>query len=235
MKKLLVAGIAAATFLSAPALAGPPPSVFNWTGCYLGANAGGGWGKADPIGSDFSQSKPRGFVGGDQFGCDYQASNWVLGLQGDFSSSAARNSQFTSFDPFDDDNFSAKIEWLASATARLGYAWDRWLVYGKGGAAWVKDKLGDNGDFFIPVPLFVTYDFNGSVIRSGWTWGGGLQYGLTQNWSVGLEYDYYNFGTKTVTLFGSNSIGTGTSEPFPLKQNFSVAKVSLNYRFGTGN
>jgi outer membrane immunogenic protein len=231
MKKLLVAGIAAGALCSAPALAGPPPSLFNWSGCYMGANAGYLWGVADPQANavtTFAQTSPRGFTGGGQVGCNYQVSNWLVGLQGDFNDSRARNSQTIS-SPISFDTFETRVDWLASATARIGYARDQWLVYGKGGAAWVRDTFHDNGAIFI-----FSLDFSGSETRSGWTVGGGVEYGLTPNWSIGLEYDYYNFGTKFVTLPGIGVIGA-TTETFPLKENFSVVKAVINYRFSTGH
>jgi outer membrane immunogenic protein len=231
MKKLFVAGIAVAALLSAPALAGPPPSLFNWSGCYMGANAGDLWGVADPQATTvktFAQTSPRGFTGGGQVGCNYQAYNWVVGLQGDFSAANAHNRQ-TITGGLTTDHFETKIDWLASITGRIGYAQDRWLVYGKGGAAWVRDNLHDSGGVFI-----FPFDFSVSETRSGWTVGGGVDYALAPNWSVGLEYNYYDFGTKLVTLSGSGGLGA-TSETFPLKQNFSVVRATLNYRFSTGH
>src|ERR1700682_2127693 len=101
MKKFLVAGIAAAAFCGAPAIAAdmpvkvPPmaPAAYDpWTGCYVGANIGGAWanttfteGTPSFFNAAGTQEHPRpsGFVGGGQIGCDRQfASNWVIGLQG---------------------------------------------------------------------------------------------------------------------------------------------------------
>src|SRR5712692_6649589 len=98
MKKFLVAGIAAAAFGGAPSFAadmptkGPvykaAPPAFNWTSCYIGANAGGGWGKANwadvtvPPPANIGNPSFSGALGGGQIGCDYQSGAWVFGIEG---------------------------------------------------------------------------------------------------------------------------------------------------------
>jgi len=226
MKKLFLASIAAAALYSAPAAAVSPS--YNWTGCYIGVNAGGLWGKVE---TDFgAETKPNGFTGGGQLGCDYQTmSNWLVGLQGDFNWTHARDSQTTST-PVSTDTFDTRLDWFTSATARLGYASGPWLIYGKGGAAWVRDKFRDSGGVFV-----FGFDFSGTTTRSGWTAGGGLEYAFAPNWSAFLEYDYYGFGTKSLTLSGVNSAPlSAQTETVSVKQNFSVVKIGLNYRFATG-
>src|SRR5215471_2721318 len=74
-----------------------PPPVFSWTGCYVGANIGGGWASNSSndvagavtgvAGADLGSHTAGGFIGGGQIGCDYQAGVWVLGLQGMFDGS----------------------------------------------------------------------------------------------------------------------------------------------------
>lgn len=224
MKKLFVAGIAAAMFYSAPAVAAP---TYNWTGCYIGASAGGMWGKAE---TDFAETKPNGFIGGGQFGCDYQyPSNWLLGLQGEFNWANAQDRQ-TVFPVLSIETLDAKVDWFASATARLGYASGPWLFYGKAGPAWVRDKLHDFGSVFIS-----SFDYSGSATQTGWTGGAGFEYAFAPNWSTYFEYDFYDFGTKSVGLSGmAGVIPAASTETISLKQNFSVVKVGINYRFSTG-
>jgi outer membrane immunogenic protein len=97
MKKLLVAGIAAAAFYGAPALAADlpvkaparayvaPAPLFSWTGCYIGGNIGVGWKalrSSDPDGDVEADKTFSGFVGGGQVGCDYQSGPWAVGIQG---------------------------------------------------------------------------------------------------------------------------------------------------------
>src|ERR1700758_468876 len=107
MKKMILAGVALGALLASPALAAdlppqvykaplPPPPVYIWTGCYIGANIG--WAQAknrvllDGV-EDFSGSID-GFAGGGQVGCDYQfASNWVVGIQGLFDGTGIDSSR----------------------------------------------------------------------------------------------------------------------------------------------
>ena len=114
---------------------------------------------------------------------------------------------------------------MASATARLGYAWDpRWLVYAKGGAAWAHDKY--------------TVDYLGtwaaSETRSGWTVGGGLEWAFADNWSAKLEYQFYDFGTKDLAFFSSDFVGGPTTSVKSVKQQIHTVKLGLNYRFAFG-
>src|ERR1700730_10173499 len=155
MKRFLVAGIATAAFYGAPALAAPPsPPMYSWTGCYIGASAGGTWGNT-AIDNNFAagfpanhiRTDPSGFVGGGQIGCDYQnPSNWLIGLQSEFNWTSAhgRHTIFPPF-PYVSETLDVNVNWYASATARLGYVSGPWLLYGKGGAAWVRDPLKDIG------------------------------------------------------------------------------------------
>ena len=132
-----------------------------------------------------------GFLGGGQIGCDYQfATNWVIGVEGNFSwANISGSSSPPAF--IGTETFDAKTDWLASVTGRLGYAWDRWLLYAKGGAAWAHDKYN-----------ITTYlgTWATSETRSGWTVGGGLEWAFANNWSAKLEYQFYDFGNRDLTL-----------------------------------
>ena len=100
--------------------------------------------------------------------------------------------------PGDVVNFNVRTDFLASITARVGYAWDSWLFYGKGGVAWA-------GDNYSAADLLGTFDFEGLETRIGWTAGAGVEWALWNNWSVKLEYDYYGFGTRSVTFIDNRS------------------------------
>jgi outer membrane immunogenic protein len=177
MKRFLLT--VSAILLAAPAFAGEINSTVNWTGCYVGGNIGGAWGEVDPGLSNKAQH-PNGFAGGGQIGCDYQFQpNWVIGLQGDFTGSAARDSSHYMISG-NFDTFETNIHWLASATARLGYTSGPWLLYGKGGAAWISARF-QRTDLF-----FATFVNTDTATHSGWTAGGGVEYALAPNWSVVL-------------------------------------------------
>jgi outer membrane immunogenic protein len=228
MKKLLLTTVSVAALVTArPALAAPPMPGFSWTGCYVGGHIGGGWGEKSfsdvgPGGlvSVFGppnarvDAKVSGFLGGAQLGCNYQfAPMWIVGLQGDFAAadiSGDTISPFTAVGTF----LGAKMDWLASATARFGYAVNNnWLLYAKGGAAWAHDKY----------TAIYGATFTGTETRGGWTIGGGLEWAFMDNWSAMLEYDFYDFGTKDVSLTAGAAIN--------VKQYIGVVKFGINYRF----
>ena len=232
--KTLLAGIILAAFATSAVAAEHPRT--NWSGCYVGASAGGLWSdtsyKNGIVVGGVPQSidtNPNGAVGGFQIGCDYQmASNWLIGLQGDFTWTDASDRQ-TVFPPLSIETGIFKIDWFASLTGRLGYAFGPWLVYGRGGAAWAKTDVHDFGIFFIP-----TIDVQGDSTPAGWTLGAGLEYAFAPSWSVRVEYDYFDFGDDTFTLTGT-ATGGPTTMRASLKQSFSVVKFGINYHFWTGH
>lgn len=254
MKQFLLAGTA--LFLSGTASAADLPArmpakapiaaaaPFSWTGCYIGAHAGAGWsrtgfndpvgGTITPSGSSFDVKSKAGFLGGGQVGCDYQfASNWVVGLAGDFSWASI---QGEANDPFFGGKFGnpivarSRTDFLATATGRIGYAWDHYLLYAKGGAAWAHDKYEVN-NFNCTTTPFVSCNTSASNTRLGWTVGGGLEWAFASNWSVLVEYDHYGFGTKTLGF--TDSANPGFVTILNVKQDIDVAKIGINYRFGT--
>ena len=168
-------------------------------------------------------------VGG-QFGCDYQfAPTWVVGIEG--AASGGNISKTTTFattvaEPGDDTaTFRSTTDFLASITGRIGYAFDRWLVYGKGGVALVGDRYhAQDVDGF--------YFFDATENRIGWTAGAGVEWAFTPEWSVKLEYDYYGFGTKSL-LFIDSTI-SGVQAPVNISQNIQVVLLGVNFHARSG-
>jgi outer membrane immunogenic protein len=118
--------------------AGSP--LFSWTGCYIGANIGGVVSEDRTIsrqGNTINFSS-AGFVGGGQIGCDYQfAPGWVVGAEGRAVGSSLRNSHQATVTNLVTlvtlpSQFTLSNDFLASATARLGYSFaDRWLLFAR--------------------------------------------------------------------------------------------------------
>lgn len=202
-----------------------PVAVYNWTGFYVGGHIGGAWSNttvADPTGVNFAPAgsdigvNGSGLLGGAQVGYNWQAGNWVLGIQGDMSWTGINAS---AADPFVAGlNVGDKVDWLGMLTGRVGYAWNNTLLYGKGGVAWVHNKYSGVGGGF---------DASGSETRTGWTVGLGLEYAFARNWTTFIEYDYVGLGTRTVTLTDP------TIGPFQasIKQNINLVKLGVNYKF----
>ena len=214
------------------------PLPFTWTGCYAGVQAGGGFGQKDlndsagvvsPIaGFTAADLNISGYMVGGQIGCDYQfASNWVIGIEGAATGGKIGGSVGVATPglPGDNATFKQTTDFLSSATARVGYAWDRWLLYGKGGAAWA-------GDRYSAFDALATYDFEGLETRFGWTAGAGIEWAFFDDWSLKLEYDYYGFGTHSVTFIDNVS---GTIGPLDIKQNIHVVLLGVNLHvYATG-
>jgi outer membrane immunogenic protein len=241
LRKPLLAG-AAVALVANPAFAGPPAPVvapvssFSWTGCYVGGHVGGGWGESvltnfsePPLGPASPAADISGWLAGGQFGCNYQfAGNWVAGVEVADSWANIRGVS----DPFFGGKsvFSAQKDWIASGAARVGYAWDRWLIYAKGGVAWVGDKFNVSGTY-AGLPYYV----ESSQTRSGWTIGGGVEWAFWQNWSANLEYAYYDFGSRSDVLSGAyvggQLAGERISVPATIRQNLQTITLGINYHF----
>jgi outer membrane immunogenic protein len=234
----------------------PPPPVFSWTGCYLGGQIGGGWGHkdfstdrlnffTDHPGENF-RDDISGVLAGGQVGCDWQfAPNWVIGIEG----AAAWADIKGSTDVATHDatgTVEAKTDFLASVTGRVGWTSDRWLLFGKGGVAWARDKYSFRGLTDVPgcmgippqiiacaVEPNTPFDFNASETRTGWTVGAGVEWAFLNNWSVKLEYDFYDFGNHQLNFADS----TGNNDevvPVNIDQRIQTIKLGVNYRFWGG-
>jgi outer membrane immunogenic protein len=232
----------------APAVA--LPAAYNWTGWYVGGNVGYGWGNssdpglsfADPGaavgfagyfaagGNVFPDLKPRGAVGGGQIGYNWQVSpNWVAGLVTDFQGSGMRASATNTVTPAgglsSNQTNSEQINWFGTVRAKLGYALNNWLAYATGGLAY--GEVATSGSFVSP-PL----DFTGSdnTTKVGWTAGAGLNYGLTRNWIVGVEYLYVDLGKVSYTET-QPALAPGASLSISNRATAQIARASLDYKF----
>jgi len=220
----LVAGVmvssgAMAADMSRPVYKAPPagalPVSYDWTGFYVGGHVGYGWAQKDwrdAFGLNAS-SNADGFLGGGQVGFNYQIGQFVLGVEGDGSWTGIKGGT-TALGANIDNN----VDWTSTLTGRAGIAFDRWLVYGKGGVAWAGDRFTSNR--YTPGPVEVT------DTRIGWTVGAGVEYAFAPQWSAKLEYNYMDFGTKAV------SFAPGTSTD--IDQQVHAVKFGVNYKFGGG-
>ena len=248
MKKLLLAELAMVAWLGASANAAdlargtpihpssPVLGYFTWTGCYVGGNAGGVWATYDWIynlppqpGASLGAQSVSGGLAGIQAGCNYQIINWVFGVQGDYDWTSAAGQSTNRIFPFVTDQ--SNIRSLASVTARVGYSWDRFLLYVKGGGAWERD------DYSI-APNAVVSGFalaTATEGRSGWTAGIGGEYALL-DWLTGfVEYDFYGFGTRTDAFANCTVKACGAVNlPLDIKDSSkSVFKAGLNLKLGS--
>jgi outer membrane immunogenic protein len=233
----------------------PPPPIFSWTGLYVGGSVGYAWGKdhaaisvpgtpdtfvtvpgtpgvpdvtaptpatilvipGDPgIYSPYS-ANPSGVIGGAQIGYNLQLGPWVAGLEGDVSGLTVSQSKYVGLGY--NDNIKSNIQ--GSIRLRAGYAIDRILLYATGGAAFAGIKTSYTSPF--------GYD-SISRTRTGWTVGGGVEYAVTNNWTIRAEYRYSDFGAFNDYLINSSPI-LGTYGRHHLTQN--QVEVGFNYKFDT--
>lgn len=223
----LAAGQASAADLprKAPAYVPAPPPM-TWTGCYIGGNVGAAWGRFEletPFGED-SRSR-AGFAGGGQIGCDYQfAGGWVIGIRNMFDwTSNSRERTFV----FDGVTGTAELRnrWFDTLTGRVGYSWQPTsLLYFQGGAVWSRVEA--------DLLLSTGQAFSASDTKTGWTVGAGYEYRFSPQWSVFVEGNYMNFGTRDGTLFGPTACVAGCLVSF--KTTGATALVGVNYRFWSG-
>jgi outer membrane immunogenic protein len=260
----MVSGIGAASAADLPTRKGPPvapvyvPPAFTWTGFYVGLNAGGVFSNGNRNNFGFGGGgggNNSGFIGGAQAGYNYQfglGSGFVLGVEGDIDWASVNNKNNNAFGTplvpgtvvFAGNGGGSSGNYVGTARLRAGYAFDRFLVYATGGAAFGDiGRRTNNGAFAVTQAGFVN-PFTGVLVGAptttflgtggssssnvGWTVGGGVEYAVWQNWSIKAEYLYYNLGngknnnTFTPFVFGTNN---------RRNQDGSVVRVGLNYRF----
>ncbi len=242
---IAIAGPAVAADLPVvPVKAAPFAARFSWTGCYLGAHVGGAWqqkdatdpvllvqdgilGAGNTVGTTTARLNSTGAVYGGQIGCDYQfAPSWVVGVEGAVSAGALRGSTVVPLPANAGDTalVTVRTDFIPSLTARLGYAVDQWLFYGKGGVAWTNDKYSVTGVF-----TGIPFDAEGLGMRTGWTAGAGVEWAFTNDWSARLEYDYYDFGHSNVLMSDATN---GFASIVTYRQNAQMVKLGLNFRVG---
>jgi len=186
MKRLI--GIVAFVLSTWPALAadippyGKAPAAtglgYNWSGPYFGINLGYLWGTVTTLGM-----KPRGWAGGGQAGYNWQTGQVVFGGEADLQASGAEDT----FAPFKFSN-----PWFGTVRGRAGYAFENVLLYATAGLAYGGGRLEIPG-------------LTETRTHLGWAGGGGLEIGLTPNWSAKAEYLFIGLSDKTYVVSGINS------------------------------
>jgi outer membrane immunogenic protein len=205
-----------------------PAPVFNWTGFYIGINGGGGWGQTDwlftPALTTANHSTSGGLAGG-QIGYNWQAANWVFGLEADGDWANIKGSTLCPNPAF---TCASNTRDLASFRGRVGYAAGPVLFYGTGGLGYANSAYSALTPAGAPPAvggIAATGVYN--TDRWGYAAGAGIEYGFTPNWSAKIEYMHYGFGTVTsplLTLSVANTVALGL--------NIDTVKVGVNYRFG---
>jgi outer membrane immunogenic protein len=187
MKRLLLAAVAAMVAAGStsaadlgrgrtgpyygPATAAP---LFNWTGFYVGGNAGWGWGSA--LGAD-----PSGYLIGLQAGYNFQyASNLLAGFETDIA--------ITGFDG-SAAGVTVDLDYIGTVRGRLGYTMERVMLYGTAGLAYGRGDVSMGG-------------LSNKQTHFGWTLGAGVEAMIAPNITARLEYLYADLGKETYATVG---------------------------------
>jgi outer membrane immunogenic protein len=230
-----------------PVVAAPPP--FTWTGCYIGGNLGAKWGSFDgdanlgavaplfPVGAALvfgGSDSETGFIGGGQVGCQWQTGSIVLGFEGDFVLTDIGRTFIAPgfrFPALAGDTFTLENDWQASFRGRLGWAWDRWMIYVTGGVAWANFDLSatlvGNGLLFPAVSISADKTLIGATI------GGGFEYAFSPNWSLGVEYRFTKFDRENFGLGNVLVVAPAVLAPFAANAELETHEVTarINWRF----
>jgi outer membrane immunogenic protein len=208
------------------------PILYNWQGCYLGGNVGGGWSRMDtnlvftdpavPANANFGRETDSAFIGGGQVGCDFMAGkDLVFGIKGSFDFGNVDGQHSVTDIPglVETNNMNT----VATAEGRIGYLWTpQFLGYAQGGMAWMHDRnqilttggaLTESQTFWLP----------------GMTVGVGAEYMFTPNWSVFAEWNYMWIEDQSGQHF--NPAPGGVGEVLQVKQVAQTFLVGVNYKF----
>jgi outer membrane immunogenic protein len=197
----------------------PTPAYYDWTGLYIGLNAGYSSGTMSETPSDGSGSGSAampGGIGGAQIGYNYQIGGLVLGFEADFDGSMATKSIIAG-----SVSGTNQIPWIGTLRGRVGYAFDRILVYATAGGAATQ--------VLSTVNVGAIGSASTSNTTGAWTAGGGLEMALSDNLSARVEYLYLDTGNIPVA-----QVGAGPPPPFVTvtgRVQDNLVRAGLNYRF----
>ena len=216
MRKLLLAfSVFALGLSSANAGDYSRASGYGWTGLYVGAHLGGGGSTVDWTyvpGGTTADHDGSGAFGGIQVGYNMQSGSLVFGVEGDLSAADINGST-----PCPNPAFScaSEITMLGSLRLRAGYAMGNVLVYATGGLGFGHIDISTQNP---PGPVTGT-----DKTRTGWTLGGGLEYGMGNGWSVKAEYLYYDLGDHSYVVDNALVVNADVT--------IHTGKVGLNFKF----
>jgi outer membrane immunogenic protein len=219
----------------------PVPILFTWSGCYIGIEGGGIWGQSEqvaqsgPVGdlglSTTDRYNLKGGIAGGTLGCNVQLSNFVAGIENDYSWTNKRGSALN-LAPFDTTATNTTREtWIDTLRGRFGWTpVERFMVYATAGVAWAGTSL----DISSPAIGVVTE----SRVRVGWTAGIGGEWaawsGPLGDLTFKLEYLHAGFEANTyfnppITVAGVTIVAQGA------RLSDDMVRAGVNLKFNWGN
>lgn len=233
------------SMLAVMPVAAAPLHAPDWAGPYIGLFGGYGFGDAQAtaplnpqngffynFGGESYSADIDGFFGGVTIGHNWQSGAFVAGLEGEIGYLGLRGS---ALDPngvvtgFPDTETKIRSDLFGSVAGRFGVVQGAALIYAKGGAAFLRAHASTIDPCVAP-PVGCgtqTLTMNGNKTLSGWSIGGGVEWQMAPDWTLKVEYSYFDFGT--LNLAGLSSV----NEPHVQTLDVTVhsAKLGLNYRF----
>lgn len=217
-------GIASAADL--PEYSPPPPPVaympappqFSWNGFYIGGNAGYGWTSGSGTITTSTGTVPftdsgNGFLGGAQAGFNWQMGPAVFGMEADFQGTSANGPIAVTAGPT--ISATAKVPWFGTFRGRVGYAFDRIMLYGTAGGVY--------GDSTLSGTELTVGAFSSSTTFLSWTAGAGVEAAFWGCWSAKLEYLFIGSPNKLPPIPTVIAVSDSAST--------NIVRAGLNYHF----
>ncbi len=228
---LLISGSAFAADLpsrKAPAVAYAAP-IFTWTGFYVGVEGGldfiktrGSFTTTLQTTGSYSTNKTAGLLGG-LVGYNYQIGQLVVGLEGNLDAVLGGKKSSTFLDSgLNLITASTRTTYAGDIRGRLGYAFDRALLFIDGGVA-----FGDAKTSLTGAPGLGLTAVSLNTRNVGYTLGAGIDYAFTNEWIGRAEYRYSNFGSKSYATAAVRTFNNAS-----VKSDSSAVLVGLIYKFG---
>jgi outer membrane immunogenic protein len=216
----------------------PIQPAFSWSGIYVGGGGGYAWGRGSEdmtiAGTFIQRATPNldGAIWGGHVGFNYQRGALVLGAEAQWLSGIDGSALGPAFAPPSTllINGTVDVQSVALLKAKLGYAFDRWLPYVTAGYASgsIKSKFQD-------------FNFNGGIPivsdterHGGWVLGAGIDYALTVNWIIGVEYLHIDFDDG-VHIGNNNFGGNPGTRSHRVDAEMDSVMARLSYKFGPHN
>ncbi|HXX07451.1 MAG TPA: outer membrane beta-barrel protein [Pseudolabrys sp.] len=212
--------------------ANPPPFIYNWSGFYLGAHIGYGWDHRDAeifdsTGASLVSGSTQGsrVLGGAQIGINFAvAPQWIVGIEADYSGT---NMGSTAIDGPAFGQRENNIDSFGTVRARVGYAWDRFLIFGSGGFGWAHEVLTRTqqiGTVNNAIPG--TIEEVGATVP-GWSAGLGLEWGVSPGWALRAEYLHLDLTSKDFAFVAAGQSIQATAR-------IDAVRLGVNYIFNVG-
>jgi len=241
-KVAFVAGVAALMGMSSIAAADgyrsaplvyAPAIAFNWSGVYFGGHVGAGWADVDlkeslfvtapgitPLRQSYSTD---GWLAGVHLGAMKQFGALVAGVELNVSGADISGSTNGCFGGPAALSCESKVNWLTTGLSRLGFAWDRWLVYGTVGYA----LAGVDHSIKAAIAPGVSFEFDKQDVAHGIAFGGGLEYAVGRDFALGVQYLHANLEARNEGLLFGGVITNGRRD-----LDLDIVTARFSYRFG---